>query len=155
MLAIGIAGILSIAALAPKATGQPINREALSRAIAEIESSNGKNIGPRYEPGFYQKYKKKGMMPDLIMRFGKKPAASSYGKYQIMLVVAWEYGFKFTPDELADEVNNTKVHNAIVDRIISKTGDDEGFIEKIGQRYNGSVAYGKKLKETYLRFSQE
>lgn len=136
-------------------SGVTINREALRRAVAEIESSNGVNIGPRYEPAFYAKYKKKGMMPKLIMKFGKKPPASSYGKYQIMLVVAWEYGFEFTPDELADETNNTTVYNAIAEKIISKVGDDEVYIKDFGKRYNGSAAYGEKLKEMYGRFANE
>lgn len=150
-----LAGAIFASFAVPCLAGPPINRDALRQAVAEIESSNGKNIGPRYEPGFYKRYGKKGLMPMLIAKYGKKPASSSYGKYQIMLVVAWEHKFELDPADLAEESNNTKVYNAIAEKIIAKVGDDEMNVVKFGQHYNGSREYGNKLVAMYEKIKEK
>jgi hypothetical protein len=128
--------------------GKALDLNMLKQSIAEIETSSGMNNKPRFEPNFLKKYGNNGLMPKLRNLYGDKAASSSYGQYQIMLVVAWENGFEFSPDELSKDVNNEKVYNKIISKIITKVGND---LIKIGQKYNGSKTYGEKLKKIYER----
>ena len=116
---------------------QKIDVEALKYSIAMMESSNGKNIGPRFEPGFLRRYGNKGIMPKLRRLFGDEAASSSYGKYQIMLCVSWENGFQFTPEDLAKEDNNEIVFMIIINKYIRKYGNNNGSLPFIYKAYNG------------------
>lgn len=131
-----------------------INKDALAYAIAQVESSGGSNIKARFEPGFLKRYGNSGLMPELRKRFGDRDAASSYGRYQIMLVVSWENNYKFTPAELSQDDNNRKVYDKIVSKLISKYGDDESNLSQICLRYNGGAdkSYPIKVRKYYDEF---
>lgn len=118
-----------------------INRWALLKSVAMMESSGGKNKEPVFEPGFLRKYGNKGIMPKLRKQFGDKDAASSFGKYQILLCTATEYGFNYTPQELQEDKNNERVAIKILATLISKQQADEeryDILSAIYGRYNGS-----------------
>lgn len=122
-----------------------------------MESSNGKNIGPRYEPGFLRKYGNSGIMPKLRRLYGDKAASSSYGKYQIMLCVAWENGFELNPEDLAKESNNERVYTVLIGKYIRKYGDKQGSLPFIFKAYNGggNPNYTKKALDYYWSFKRK
>ena len=132
---------------------------ALTYAILYKESSLGTNTKSRYEPGFQQKYgptyRNWGWEKDFMQKIksdnykgAMKQFYSSYGPYQLMLPVAWELGFKVTPEELADKEVNRKVFVKFLKRrALNKTDD----IVRIGDIYNGgkNKQYGLTLKNLY------
>lgn len=124
---------------------QDNNMNKIMHAIHMMESSGGINNKPRFEPGFLRQYGNKGMMPQLRKQFGDQAAASSYGPYQIMLVKAWEMGFKYSPQELSDPAKNKQVAEAIVQKYL-----DQGLsVRDIFKRYNGADSYADRALKIY------
>lgn len=124
---------------------------SIMQTLYLMESDEGRNTKSRFEKKFLEKYREKGMMPELIQQYGERAAASSYGDYQIMLVVAWERGFKVSPEQLEFPTLNKKVAEAQVNYIISKVGYNP---EAIFRRYNGggSPVYIEKAMIYYDQF---
>ena len=115
-----------------------INR--IMNVIHQMESSGGVNTKARFEPEFLKNYGDKGLMPTLRKRYGDKAAASSYGPYQVMLLKAWEMGFKISPEELANPETNRKVAESIVRSYLKK-----GYKPwQIFKKYNGGEEYANK-----------
>ncbi len=147
-IATALAGIVG----GPFLGGTPsINRERLAEAICQVESSGGTNTASRFEPDFLKKYKAKGFMPELITKYGEHAAASSYGPYQIMLVRAWELGYKVSPTELAEPICNRQVYDANISRIIARFGDSgtEAVVKRVAGRYNGSGETGRYAQKVW------
>lgn len=120
-----------------------INR--IMDVIHQMESSGGINTKARFEPDFLKNYGDKGLMPTLRKRYGDKAAASSYGPYQVMLLKAWEMGFKISPEELADPATNRKVAESIVMSYFKK-----GYKPwQIFKRYNGGDGYADKAMNLF------
>lgn len=109
--------------------------------LRHFESSDGYNCTPRYEEKFLMRHRNSIVMKRLIAEYGERDAASSFGPYQVMLVVAWERGFKNSPDWLQVYNNNEMVAIAQLNWIESQVGDN---LFKIFLRWNGSVNYANK-----------
>lgn len=109
--------------------------------IYTMESSRGINCTPRYEAGFLKKYGNSGKMSELRKRFSDKEAASSYGPYQIMLVVAYEHGFKGTPRELSNATVNQALAWTVVSHLRKRHRGDTRAVFKA---YNGSDRYADR-----------
>jgi len=117
----------------------------IMEVIHQMESSGGINTQARFEPEFLKNYGNKGLMPTLRKMYGDKAAASSYGPYQVMLLKAWEMGFKISPEELAQKETNRKVAESIVKQYYSK-----GYSPwQIFKRYNGGDKYANKAIKLY------
>lgn len=127
----------------PAKTSPTKNHADLDRimnVIHQLESSGGINSKARFEPEFLKNYGDKGLMPTLRKRYGDKAAASSYGPYQVMLLKAWEMGFKVSPEELADPETNRKVAESIVVSYL-----DKGYKPwQVFKRYNGGDEYADR-----------
>lgn len=122
----------------PANSNAEINR--IMDVIHQMESSGGINTKARFEPEFLKNYGDKGLMPTLRKRYGDKAAASSYGPYQVMLLKAWEMGFKISPEELANPETNRKVAESIVMSYFKK-----GYKPwQIFKKYNGGDGYADK-----------
>ena len=86
----------------------------LADAISMIESNGGKNIAPRDEPNFEKTYLRdkdgtpKEPWNSLAQKYGWKAIRSSYGKYQVMYPTAHDFGYRGTPQGLADPEVNRK-----------------------------------------------
>lgn len=101
-----------------------LSETPIAKAISSVESSGGKNITPRYEAGFYERYLKNNPeFQDAIKEFGKEEVSSSYGMYQIMYPTAVQYGYKGTPQDLAKPSVNDKWFEIIFDSLLKKTGN--------------------------------
>ena len=114
--------------------------EELANAIAMVESSGGKDIGPRYEPGFERRYGSRyaQMFPDywpkMTQQYSPEQLYASYGKHQLMLPVAVELGYRGTPEGLADEAVNRQFFEKKFMRDWKGSGGD---LEQALLRYNG------------------
>jgi hypothetical protein len=118
----------------------------IADGVAMVESSGGKNIGPRYEVGFQKKYLEgKEPWESLSKKYGWKAVSSSYGKFQIMFPVAYELGYRGTPQGLADPEVNRQFFEKKFLRDYEKTGGD---LDKTFLRYNGG---GDKLYPSKVR----
>jgi hypothetical protein len=138
---------------------QALSLRKIKLAFAHIESNDGKNVGPRFEKTFLKKYKNLGHMPELIKKFGSKAAASSYGKYQIMLEKAWELGYRVTPEELSRDETNERVFLVIVHGLMKKYGNTESSLWNIARSYNGTgpaaEKYAQKLSDFYRSLNEK
>ncbi len=114
--------------------GYPI--DPIAYAVAMRESSGGKNIGPRYEPGFEKRYGPTYMKryPDLFNKYSPQELYSSYGRYQIMYPVAVELGYRGSPADLAKEDINRLYFEKKFQRDWKSSGGD---LDKAFLRYNG------------------
>lgn len=119
-----------------------------------MESSSGKNIGPRYEKTFEKRYSKTAIFKECANKHGARSTASSFGEFQIILMVAWENGFKESPEWLANPVNNRVVYDHIIKKIAKKVGSKVDDLVEIGKRYNGSKKYGEKLIQLYKEYDE-
>ena len=122
--------------------------DKIMNVIHQLESSGGINTKARFEPEFLKNYGNKGLMPILRKRYGDKAAASSYGPYQVMLLKAWEMGFKISPEELANPEINKKVAESIVKNYLNK-----GYKPwQIFKRYNGGSEYADKAMNLLKKY---
>jgi len=127
----------------------PIDLTILMHTIRIMESSDGQNCISRYEPSFLENYGDKSFMPYLRDLYGDKPAASSYGCYQIMLCVAWENEWRYSPEELSESENNERVAKDILRKYIKKYRNKESSLWKVFVRWNGSHTYAEKAIAIY------
>lgn len=88
------------------------NKKALLVAIAQNESSFGKNLGPRLEQaydvgGYY--FRRSKLIRNQYAKFGND-VAKSWGPFQLMYIVCLELGFHYdqSPSLLADFDTNTQ-----------------------------------------------
>lgn len=108
--------------------------DEIAQAVAMVESSGGKNVKSRYEPGFQRRYLQgKQEWEKLAAKYGWQPVSSSHGKWQIMFPTAVELGFTGSPEQLADEATNRQYFEKKFQRDYKKTGD----LRKTFLRYNG------------------
>lgn len=125
-----------------------IDFDILLKTIRVMESSDGINCGPRFEPKFLEKYGNSGNMPKLRKLYGDKAASSSWGKYQIMLSTANMY-FDISPTELSKSENNEKIAEFLIKKYIKEIGDKESSLTKIFVRWNGGSEYAIKALSVY------
>lgn len=120
--------------------------DEIAQAISLQESSGGTDVGPRYEPGFEQRYLRgKPQWESLAKQYGWKAVSSSYGPHQIMYPVAVELGYEGSPKDLADPVVNRLFFEKKWMRDWERTGGD---FDKTLLRYNGGgdKSYAKKIR---------
>jgi len=152
-----------------------VDPEILLKAIACVESNYGKNTKPLFEKSYYKGgyyYKKSKQVRDLVKRFGRA-AAKSYSSWQILFVVAWELGFRGTPEELDnDEIAiiyvikflnnrvlkyNPKSIDDIFDGYNSGTYKDDvvphGYINKAKAAYKKWIRK-RKFKKSYRKMEE-
>jgi len=125
--------------------------DEIADAVSQVESSGGKNLGPRYEPGFQRRYGAKWLREGnaaqrqaMVRRFGNRGVYASYGAHQVMLPTAVELGFTGTPQQLADPVVNRRYFEKKFLRDFKAT---KGDITRALLRYNGGgdPDYPKKV----------
>lgn len=127
---------------------QKFKYEHILYAIRVMESSDGLNNKPRFEPEFLRKYKNKGIMPILIEKYGAKNAASSFGNYQILLVTANEL-YK-TTDISPEGLSNPYINEMVAMKFVNKwMVQYKGDVKKLFLRYNGSHDYANRAYEIY------
>jgi hypothetical protein len=136
----------------PETKTECINLNRLLAIIKQMESSGGVNCEPRFEPNFLRKYGDKGIMPELRRLFGDEAAASSYGPYQIMLCVAWENDFRYSPEQLANPENNQVVAEFLIGKYAEQYVNlpVRDRVWKIAKRYNGGNGYADKVQSMYF-----
>ena len=136
----------------PNAATEALDTNKLMNIILQMESSGGVNCEARFEPGFLARYGNNPPMPELRRLFGDEAAASSYGCYQIMLCVAWENDFRYTPERLANTENNKVVAEFLIGKYEAECVDYpiRDQVWKIAKRYNGGDDYADKVTSLYF-----
>lgn len=113
-----------------------------------MESSNGLNCQPRYEPDFEERYSDSDIFKKACTKNSSRDVSSSWGCYQVMLMVAWENGYELTGNQLEDKSEEVCRH--IISKYIKKYGTNEDLqIWKIFKRYNGGSKYADKALKYY------
>lgn len=131
---------------------EPIDMDKLLFAIKQMESSGGINCKSRFEPNFLARYGNNPPMPELRRLFGDEAAASSYGPWQIMICVAWENDFRYSPEQLANPENN----RVVAEFLIGKYAEQyvhlpvRDRVWKTAKRYNGGDDYADKVQNLYF-----
>ena len=79
-----------------------LNKSSFLYAVSGVESSFGKNLGPRVEPAYSPGgiYFENAHVRDMYSLYGSD-AASSFGPWQIMFIVASELGYSGPPKDLS------------------------------------------------------
>ena len=113
-----------------------------------MESSGGKNLKPRYEPGYERRYLSKPLEPEWEAArklYGNVPTASSWGPAQFMYRTAWELGYRGAPEGLNDPEVSRMLFQKKFNRDYQKTGNS---LEKALLRYNGggNLEYPQKVR---------
>lgn len=128
-----------------------INSKALLCALAQNESSFGKNNNPRFESVYYvggRYYKNNADLRNAIRTFGKD-AACSWSSWQIMYFCAYEFGFNERPSELQnDEIALPYIIKFINNRILKKNPQN---LENIFDAYNSGNFKDNIIPKKYIQ----
>jgi hypothetical protein len=141
-----------------------LNRVALLRAICQVESSYGKNIGARFEPayGYKGRYWTAAHVRELWWKHGDL-AACSYGPTQILYVVAWELGYREAPCVLHSCWEHALEYTVelLNRRILARFRKGQGWvahavtIEDIADSYNSGTHRDLNVPEKYIEKFQD
>lgn len=114
---------------------QNIDIEKLLNATKSVESSGGKDLRPRHEPGVEKQLrnrfnKLKPHVQDAIKRYGFKRMATSYGPYQVLASTAFDMGFNGDPEGVGEPVTSENLARQLFQTFIhsSKTHTLEDVI---------------------------
>lgn len=139
--------------LAPPAFREGIEPHAFLAALADIESSFGRDLGPRYEAAF----DKGGPLyhPKAFAAWGRA-SACSWGPWQIMGVVAWELGYKRDPQLLQEDPG---LAGSLAVWYLNTRARGAQDLDELGAAYNGgniraltpTATYRLKLAKAYAR----
>jgi hypothetical protein len=116
---------------------------ALLRAIADVESSYGRNSNPRHEPAYCRGGK---YFDKLDTELYGCAAHCSYGPWQIMYPVARELGFTGAPEELA----NPETNCLYAVRYLNARASEAKTVEDIARCYNGGNINAKAVPQSYI-----
>ena len=129
-----------------------LNKKALLIAIAQNESSFGRNCTPRLEPaydfgGFY--FRKSPILRMQYKEFGDL-VARSYGPFQIMYIVATElgFGFKRHPEELQDFDINTEFAVQYINHRALRNAET---VQDVFDAYNSGRSHDANVPTTYIQ----
>lgn len=84
-------------------TVEGLDKAKFLMAVAGVESSYGKNLGPRVEPGYSPggMYFNNPGLQDAYKKYGSD-ASASWGPWQILYIAARELGYAGVPEALKD-----------------------------------------------------
>jgi hypothetical protein len=128
--------------LAPELSAS-IQRTALLRAIADIESTYGQDSNPRHEPAYCRGGK---YYDGILTKLYGCGAHCSYGPWQIMYQTAYELGFEGAPDELA----NPETNCLYAVRYLNARAAKATSIEQIARSYNGGNINATAVPQSYI-----
>lgn len=125
-----------------RAYGLPMG---LLDALAQIESSGGRNAVPRHEPKLERRLKRKGERGG--GGWTVKQLATSYGKYQVLGLNYRAKGFR--PSDTTDEKLNEELAAAYLSNCIKRRGSVGGGL----LCYNGSgnAAYPYMIARAWIK----
>jgi len=156
-----------------------IDKRILLLALADIESSGGKNNVPRWEAayagpnlgakdpqhrkfgGYYYRKRSAPHVKAQWKRWGD-PAAHSYGPWQILHITAWEFGYRGDPHDLTKTAVCLPYVIKLLNRRVFRHGDptkgarnlaDVADAWNSGTHRDANIPHGyiAKVKRAYTR----
>lgn len=119
-------------------------------ALSGVESSFGKNNKPRYEPAYGQGglyFRRSIALQREVAMYGRD-AASSWGPWQILHIVAVEYGYDGAPHELQFADVSLPFVVAHLNKFVSRGADT---LEKVLDCYNSGNHRDANVPENYIQ----
>lgn len=124
--------------------------DVLLAALAGVESNFGRNSVPRFEASYYtggRTYSRSAVIRKLVARYGKG-AASSWGPFQIMFPVAWDLGYRGTPEGLGDPTVNIDLAVKYLNKYcLCWVGAN---LEDVADAYNSGNPWDSVIPQAYI-----